>query len=109
MIPMGHIVWKEMGDSIYALGFTAYEGRPAVRGRNAWDLAKASPGSIEDIIFHTGNNAAWLDFQRLPEQHWLHDTVHARPYGYSTMVARWPQMMDGMFYVQTMTPSQKKD
>lgn len=105
MIPMGHIVWKEMRDSIYVLGFTAYEGRPAVRGRNAWDLAQATPGSIEDIIRHTGNSAAWLDFQRLPLHHWLHDTARARPYGYSTMLARWPRMMDGMFYIQTMTPS----
>lgn len=109
MIPMGHIVWKEMGDSIYALGFTAFEGRPAVRGRNAWDLAAATPGSIEDILHHTGLSAAWLDFQQLPERHWLNDTARARPYGYSTMVARWPQMMDGLLYIQTMTPSTSEE
>lgn len=109
MVPMGHRVWTEMRDSIYTLGFTAYEGRPGVRRRNAWDLAKAAAGSLEDILHHTGYTAAWLDFRNLPANHWLQETVRARPYGYATMLARWPKMMDGMLYIRTMTPSTAKE
>jgi erythromycin esterase len=106
MVPMGHHVWSEMGDSVYTLGFTAYEGTMGLRHRNGTVLARARPGTLEDILHHTGNEYSMLDFRTLPDEHWLQDTVRARPYGYSTMLARWPKMMDGMFYIQTMTPSQ---
>ncbi|MFA6541679.1 MAG: erythromycin esterase family protein, partial [Bacteroidota bacterium] len=79
MIPMGDHMWRAMGDSIYAVGFTAYQGKPGMRGRQAWTLAEPLPGSIEDIVHHSHFNYAWLDFRSLPNRHWLRDTVRARP------------------------------
>lgn len=109
MIPMGDHLWKVMGDSIYALGFTAYQGTPGMRRRQAWTLAEPLPGSIEDIVHHSRFTYAWLDFRALPNRHWLRDTLRARPFGYGTMLARWTTMMDGMFYIDTMTPSQERE
>lgn len=105
MVPMGHHVWKAMRDSVYILGFTAFEGTMGLRRRSGTVLAKARPGTLEDILHHTDDEYGWLDFQQLPEKHWLHDTARARPFGYNTMTARWTSMMDGMFYIKTMTPS----
>lgn len=107
MVPMGHHVWRALRDSIYILGFTAYEGIMGLRRRNATVLAKAKPGTLEDIVQHMGTANAWVEFSRLPQSHWLRDTVRARPFGYTPMLARWPEMMDGMFFIRSMTPSEE--
>lgn len=104
-VPMGHHLWSAMGDSIFALGFTAFEGTMGLRYRNGTVLAAARPGTLEDILYHTDHQYSFLNFQTLADDHWLQDTVRARPFGYSTMLARWPQMLDGILYIQTMTPS----
>ncbi|MBN8705282.1 MAG: erythromycin esterase family protein [Bacteroidetes bacterium] len=105
MVPMGQQVWDTFRDSSYVLGFTAGGGRVGIREKKPWDLAKASSGTLEYWLEQTGNQNLWLDFKQLPGDHWLRDTLRARPFGYSSMLARWPEMMDGLFYIQTMTPS----
>jgi erythromycin esterase len=105
MIPMGHHLWKAMGDSLRFIGFTAYTGRVGARARRPWDLAKADSGTVEDALNTLGFEFSFLDFRKVPVGHWLRGEVRARPFGYTTMKASWSEMIDGLFFTRTMIPS----
>lgn len=109
MVPMGQLVWETFRDSSYVLGFTTGKGRAGIRGKTWWDLANPQTESIEYWLKNSGDRLQWLDFSSLPPKHYLRDTLLARPFGYSSMLARWPEMMDGLFYIPVMTPSTLAD
>ncbi|NUQ81457.1 MAG: erythromycin esterase family protein [Bacteroidetes bacterium] len=105
MIPMGHLLWQMHGEKVYCLGFSAGDGKVAIRDRIFWDLAFPQPGSLESVLMASPGRHLWLDFSSLPDGHWLHQPLRARPYGYSVMTGKWTGMMDGLFFIRTMTPS----
>ncbi|MCK6602485.1 MAG: erythromycin esterase family protein [Bacteroidetes bacterium] len=105
MIPMGHYLREVLGDRLYCLGFTAGKGKVAIRDRMFWDLAEPGSGTLESVLMASEFDFQWLDFSHLPADHWLWKPVQARPYGYTVMTGRWPGMMDGLFFIRTMTPS----
>ena len=103
---MGDIVWGALGDQIYPLGFTAYEGSAGVAWDSPEDLGKPSEGSFEDLMNRTGFENAIVDFRNLPPGgEWLQERMVSRLLGYTEMIASWPAIMDGMMYTRDMIPS----
>lgn len=110
MIPMGDLVYEALGDAVYTIGFTAYDGeigypREGERGRPR-PIGPAPAGSLDALLHATGHDAAFLDLRDIrPGGAWLHEPLVSRPMGYAPMRAPWPEVMDGVLFVDVMTPS----
>lgn len=103
-VPMGDWVDRQMGADVYTIGFTAFSGRAGMG--DAQEIGTARPGSLEGLIHQTGQAYVFLDFRHLDsEGAWLMDPLPAWPLGYQTDTTSWPAVMDGLFYITTMTPS----
>jgi erythromycin esterase len=102
----GERVWRALGDSVYSLGFTAYEGEAGNVFGTRWALSTPSTGSLEDLMHRAGLDNAIVDFRRpSPGRAWLDSVMVARPMGYGEMRARWSHVLDGMMFTRRMTPS----
>ncbi|HEY2473645.1 MAG TPA: erythromycin esterase family protein, partial [Candidatus Cybelea sp.] len=100
-VPMGEWIDRAMGSSVYTLGFTAFEGKA-----DLGDIGIAAPGSIESLIHGTGYPYAFLDFRHLDAAgSWLSEPLSSRPLGFEAEDTDWPAAIDGLFYIETMTPS----
>jgi erythromycin esterase len=107
MISMGDWIDRELGPEVYALGFTAYQGRWGTVGMaEPKDVAPAAPDSLEDLLFSAGFAYAWLDFRNLAaDGAWLRAPLAARPLRYEPMTADWTRLMDGLFFIRETYPS----
>jgi len=106
--PMGHHVWKALGEQVYTLGFTAYEGQAGLPWRGPWKIPAAADGSLEALCVAAGLENAIIDFRGLPEQHWIREPLVSRPLGHAPMRADWTRVVDGMVFNRTMTPSTQR-
>ncbi len=103
-IPMGDWVNRAMAQDVYTIGFTAFEGRAGIG--NPWDIGVAHPGSIESLIHATGHRYVFIDFRHLDDAgEWLTEPLSCRVLGYEAETTDWPATMDGLLYIETMTPS----
>ena len=103
-VPMGEWVDRVMAADVYTIGFTAFEGKEGIG--DASNIGVAGPGSLEQLFYDTGAPYAFLDFRHLgSDGAWLTDPLPAWPLGYQAETTSWPATMDGMFSIQTMTPS----
>ena len=102
---MGDYLWEELGDEMYSLGFTAFEGQNrggAERGR----IEHPSPGSLEDLFARADLDVAIVDFRRPPSGgEWLSEESTSRSLGYLEMTGSWNDVLDGMMFIRVMTPS----
>lgn len=110
-VTMGHRVWEALGDEVYNLGFTAYEGEASpwhVPGVNTLDPPEE--GSLEDLMEKAGLENAIVDFRGAgPALSWLGRPMVARPLGYAQMEADWTTVLDGMVFNKTMAQSTRAD
>jgi erythromycin esterase len=104
---MGEVAWRELGEEMYTVGFTASEGRTGTPFEEApTELAPPSAGSLEDLFHRAGLELAIVDFRRPPAGGgWLRQPLLSRPLGYLEMRADWGEVVDGMLYTRTMAPS----
>lgn len=110
MVPMGEVVWRELGDRMYSLGFTSSTGEAGTFFRPPQPLQKASPGSLEDLMERAGLENALMDFRNPPRGgRWLREPLISRPLGYTEMKADWGEVLDGMMYIREMIPSTRAE
>lgn len=110
--PAGEVAWKTLGEQMYTLGFTAYEGNVGSVFRTAppEPLLEPTAGSLEDLMFRAGLENAFVDFRNPPPGgDWLRQPLISRPLGYTEMKADWTQVMDGMMFTKNMEPSKRAD
>lgn len=108
-VAMGHTVWEEMGEDVYALVFTAYEG---VAGRPGWrqdypiDPDQTEEVELEELFRATEFEYAFLDLRR-PAQggEWLDELLWARPGGNESAKAPWRTQADGIFHMRLLKPA----
>jgi len=106
-ITMGHQVWEALGDDVYNLGFTAFEGEAAAwMVDSAQLLSVPSEGSLEDLMARAGLQDAIVDFRGAgPALSWLSEPMVSRPLGYAEMEADWPSILAGLFFHRVMERS----
>jgi erythromycin esterase len=103
---LGERLWTVLGEDLYSLGLTAYEGTSGLAGGPEWNIGQASSGSLEDLMEQTGLQAAFLDLRvPRPGSAWLSTPLRARPLGYAEAETVWPTVLDGLLFIRTMTPS----
>jgi erythromycin esterase len=111
VINCGTVTHKVLGDGMYTIAFTSYDGKAG----NVWkraapmELPKPQPGSLEDLCGQSGKNFLFIDFKYVPSDHWLRKRMVSRPLGYGEMTAEWPKQVDAMFYIRTMFPSTREN
>lgn len=111
LVTMGHPVHEALGDELYSIGFTAYQGKAGAAFREPFDVPPAPEGSFEDLCHRTEMDILFVDFmdvRRLPD-HWLNREISARPLGHSPMTTIWPRHMDAMIFMDLITPSTRKE
>ena len=104
---MGHRVWEALGNDVYNLGFTAFEGDAA---RWSADAARVldvpEEGSFEDLMARTGLQNPIVDFRGDGAAlSWLTEPMVSRPLGYREIEADWTAILDGMFFNRVMERS----
>jgi len=106
-VSLGDWIDKAMVDEVYALGFTAYEGRWRTFGMpEPAEVKAADENSLEALLFKAGFKFAWLDFRdRGPDGAWLREPVSSRPLGYNPKTADWTRILDGIFFLRETFPS----
>lgn len=105
--PMGEVAWKALGDELYSLGFTSFEGEAgAVFAKTAKPLTKPSANSFEDLCDRAGLSEALIDFRKAPD--WLRKPLVARLLGHVEMRADWTRVVDGVVFLRTQSRSTKQ-
>lgn len=112
-VPMGHLVWDELGEAVYALGVTSYGGEYGFRveglagGEPPSAVPPPPPGSLEDILHAAGLENAIVDLQReTAGGAWLRQRRPARWYSYEEYTTGdWTRVLDGVLFIETMTPN----
>ncbi len=110
METMGDGVSKALGERIYTLGFTAFEGSigNVFQSRPPEPLDPPSPGSLEELMARAGLENALVDFRNPPKGgEWLRQPLLSRPLGYTEMNANWGEIVDGMLFTKKMEPSRR--
>ena len=85
LVTMGQGVHAGVGQAVYSIAFTAYEGKRGNPFFGSSSLARSEPGSLEAICHDAGHPYLFIDFRALPKEHWLRTPVVASPLGYSSM------------------------
>ncbi len=113
VINCGGVAHKAVGERMYTIGFTSFDGKAGnVWGRTSpMELRTPVAGSLEDLCGQSGKPFLFIDFKSLPADHWLHKPMVSRPLGYGEMTATegWPRQVDAMFYIRTMFPSTREN
>lgn len=104
-IAAGQHIHDALGDDVYTIMFTAYGGRWRDWKDEDSELPKPLKNSLEDLLHRAGFKYAFVDLRRLPPDHWLRSRLVARPIAHAPMRADWSKVYDGIFFIDTMTPT----
>ena len=107
--PMGEVAWKELGNEIYSLGFTSFDGEWGTAfAKSAQTIPPPSSGSLEDLFARAGLVNAFVDFRNPPAGGaWLRAPIVAKLLGHTEMRADWTCVVDGVVFLRTMQRSRK--
>jgi erythromycin esterase len=112
-VPMGELVWRRLGQQMFSIGFTSYEG---VNGIGAADdpqgfrspIVEDQDPSIElEELFNASRfDYALVGFRRVARGgEWLRQPILSRSLGNQAMRAVWPNVLDAMFFIRCMEPN----
>ncbi len=99
--PMGRFLKDELGAGVYTLGFASYGGSYLAGDQ----VMPVVPGTLETLLHQAGRPWLFLDFSRLPADHWLRGPWTASFYMYEPASSDWTRRFDGIFFVDTQKPS----
>ncbi len=106
-IPMGEIVWQKLGNEIYSIGFTGYQGTyRSIRSFRIERVLPSSKGSLEYFMNEAEFNFGIIDFRHLTDDGaWLKNPLISRPLSNVEMEANWTNVLDAMFFIRDMRHS----
>lgn len=104
-VAAGQHIHDAFGPAVYSIMFTAHGGKTGIWWDEPSPLPAPPAGSLEDLLHRAGFERAFVDLRRLPADHWLRQRHVARPIAHSPMRANWSRAYDGLFFIDTMTPS----
>jgi len=99
---MGQYIHEWYGDKVYTIGFAAYDGQKG-SFKPTYTLEPPMDNSFEDIFHRYGEPLLFVDLRcKNP----FKKPRYCSPMSYTrTMKGPWPEVIDGLFYTQTMTAS----
>ncbi|HEX5758005.1 MAG TPA: erythromycin esterase family protein [Thermoanaerobaculia bacterium] len=100
--PMGRFLKTELGADLYTIGFTSHGGSYLDDDDRR---VAVTPGPLETLLHAAGRSYLFLDFARVPLDHWLRDRWTASFYMYWPTESRWPRVYDGVFFIDAQKPA----
>lgn len=107
--PMGRFLDDSLGQEMYTIAFLSHHGRNGWVGEEPKDLPPAEPGSLQALLHATGRPYLFLDFRRLPPQHWLREARSATFNEYDPVALDWTRVYDGVFFLDEQRPPTKAE
>ena len=108
----GDLLEEALGEEVYALGVTAFQGHAGNPFQAPYALLAPTPGSFEELMGRTGLAAAFVDLRGLRSAgrpgRWLRAPLVARPLSYLELRGSWPRHLDGLLFLRTMEPSRRR-
>jgi erythromycin esterase len=103
---MGQEVHEALGEQLYTIACTAYQGRLGFGGQNPYELWPAAEGSLESLFHGTGRRNLFVDLRGPRQQpgHWLCTPQSARPLGLGSQRADWSGVFDAFFFIDQEEP-----
>jgi erythromycin esterase-like protein len=101
---MGGNVHEVFGKSVYTVGFAAHGGRAGTRfSAKPFALSPPQAGSVEDLLHRYGEPFLFVDLRRDGP---FGKPMPMAPMSYDrSMQARWPDVLDAVFFIDEMTPA----
>jgi erythromycin esterase len=99
---MGQGTFETFGKAVHTVGFAAYGGKA---GSFSWkaDLKTPRDGSVEDTLYRYAEPLLFVDLRREGP---FGVPLRMAPMSYSRDIeARWPDVLDAVFYIEEMTPA----
>lgn len=110
-VTIGDVLDDALGDEVYTVGFTAFQGRKGSTFQTPHSLLDPTPGSFEELMGRTGLEAAFVDLRSVSKTgrrgRWLARPLIARPLSYAEVRGRWPRHLDGFVFLRTLEPSRR--
>lgn len=116
---MGEVAKKELGQEIFSIGFTSYEGQMDLpnyqyeEGSDAWRTCTINPDQsalleLEEMFHYAGFEHAFLDLrQHGAKGSVLHQPFPARFLGCRPLVSDWLKNLDGVVYPRRSFPVER--
>lgn len=103
---MGDVVYKALGNKMYSILFTSYNGTSSnVISTGSSDIEDAGEKSFENILKGFGNEYSYIDLRNPQNPDWIKQEFISRPLGHKEMIGRWSNVADGIFYIEEMKHS----
>ena len=100
---MGQGTFETFGKEVFTLGFAAYGGKGGAFGK-AFDIPEPRKDSVEDTLHRYGAPLLFVDLR--PEEGPFRKRLRMAPMSYSRNIeADWPTVLDGVFFIDEMTPA----
>ena len=105
--PTGQHLWRALGTQVYAVGFVALSGMSRLGPDSLIIRADQHPDAeVEELIGAAGFETAFLDYRHIARGgEWLRTPLLSRPFAEHAKIARWPDVLDGIFFVRQMQPA----
>ena len=102
---MGEYIKHKYKESCYVMNFTSNYGETInISNGGALSINDASNQSIEYLLHDMKHEYSYIDFRDLNIHSPLNDTISLKCLGHGNHVANWSTMIDGLFYIDKMTP-----
>ena len=106
LVQMGHLVDEALGDQVFTVGFTAYEGQAGAYAYPPYPVHKAPEGTFEDACVQAGLQNALVPLREFGlSEDGSQQEFFSRPLGYKWMKSKWSQNFDAMVFNRVMKPS----
>jgi len=103
--PHGRKLNRELGNRVYTIGITGYQGSWGYVGEKTEVLSPPESGSLDDLLHRVNRPYCFLDFRGLPSTHWLRRPIPGRFSFWETQRAYWSKLYDGVLFIDTMSPA----
>ena len=112
---MGQYIHNLLKDDMYTIAFTTYGGERGMlfkegdrRKNNEYKTKIEEPlsESYESFAHTTNKKFLFTDLKNQSRRSWLKNIFIARPLGYIQDKAKWSDVIDAFFFIDTMQPDQ---
>jgi erythromycin esterase len=101
---IGNFIHDAFGDdAVYCIQMLPFQGSRGLRWGKPF-LVDMIPDSLESLLHETNQKYSFVDFRSVPPSHWLR-TPQMAHIGVSEARAVWPDVFDGLFFIDTMFPN----
>ena len=106
VVTLGQVAHDALGSELYSLAFTAASGSLGIWWRDPEVLPPLPEDSFEDLATRAGLRHAIVDFRDIAAGgEWLREPLVVRLLGHGDMTGRWTEVVDSVFFLETMAPA----